>query len=342
VEIDFTKPLTEEAKAYLRQNHAAIAEAGGVVLLDPSKPLTSADVASLKIRYKVAGQDVEETIPDALTKASKAEGAEMRFRSAAEAIKFKEAHDRFVAATKESKMPTDDDLTLVAAGLGVTKEQLAAGLVGGADDTDDVNTGKGKGSHKAAAGIDPSSPEFKAAVAKIVEETYGKRLLPTEYHGQFLSEGFQKQTDQLLKAEITKALAANPVIAKLTAEAGTDKAKKEILGQLTQMYTSTVEQQARGRAIQIAQAGTGDIQEEIPNIVRDCVKQTDPAALLAKVAPQPIVFGAGEPGEVPISVLSNEKVAQVPMDHPDYEANMAKTMGQMIAKQMAVGAPAGT
>lgn len=341
MEIDFTKPLTDEAKAYLKANLPAIGKAAEGLFLDPSKPLTAADVASLKIRYKVAGQDVEESIPDALAKASKAEGAELRFRSAAEAIKFKEAHDRFVAATKESKMPADEDLTLVAAGLGVTKEQLAAGLGGGADDAEGGD--KGKGNHKAAAPtIDPASPEFKAAVQKIVDEQYGKRMFPTEYHQQFNNEGFQKQTEQLLRAEIAKALAADPTIARLTAEAGTDKAKKEILGQLTQMFTSTVEQQARGRAIQIAQAGTGDIQEEIPNIVRECVKQTDPAAILAKVAPQPINFGVSEPGEVPISVLSNEKIARVPMDHPDYEANMAKTMGQMIAKQMAVGTTAGT
>ncbi|MFH0823544.1 MAG: hypothetical protein V2B18_12390, partial [Pseudomonadota bacterium] len=199
MEIEFGKPWTDEQRAYIKANLSAIGEATGSMFLDPSKPLTAAEAATLKIQYKVAGNDVEELLPEVLTKASKAEGAEARFRSAAAAVKFQEAHNRFVAATKEGKMPTDDDLVLVAGGLGVTKEQLAEGLgAAGAEDNDD-NGDKNRGK-KGTTGIDPASPEFQAAVERAVETKFGKRMFPTEYHQQYNNEGFQKQTEQMLRS----------------------------------------------------------------------------------------------------------------------------------------------
>ncbi len=334
IEIDFTKPLTDEQKAYLKEHLPDVEKAAGGVFFDPTVPLTRTDAEQLKIRYKAAGKEIEETIQEALERASKGEGADQRFRQAAEAIKFQEAHTRFVEATTAGQMPTDEDLTLVAAGIGVTKEQLAAGLGGGTADDGDTDKGKAKAPAKGTAPL--SGEDFEAAVEAAVNKRLGKRLLPTEYHGQYLSEGFQKHTDALLKGEIEKALKADPVLAKLGKEAGDDDSKKAILGQMTRMLTSTVEQQARGRAIQIAQAGSGDILEELPGIVKDLVAQADPAAILAKVAPQPIVFGASAPGEVPITVLSKEKVPHVSMDDPNYEDNLVKEIGQQIAQKMAL------
>jgi hypothetical protein len=334
VEIDFTKPFSDEQKAYLAANIKGIESAAGVIAFDPKQPLSRTAAEQLKIVHKIAGEEKELTIWDTAQMAAKAGGAEAAHREKAELEKKQSRYDEFNKAVSEGKMPSDESLVAVAGILGVTKEQLVAGI---ASSDDDASAKPAKGKQAQAVGIDPSSKEFKDAVAATVREQFGKQLLPSEFHAQFLNDGFKAQTDKLLDAEIDKAIKANPVIAKLTKEAGDDKAKQDILTSLVGIFKSTVDQQARGRAIQIAQAGTGDIQEEIPNIVKGVVAQTDPTAILAKVAPQPIIFGASAPGEVPLTVLSKEKIARVPIDHADYEKNLARTMGQQIAQKLVVG-----
>lgn len=340
MEIDFTKDLTDAQKAYLAENLRKIELGTGKVFFDPKTPLTTTDAGQLMVKYTANGKEIEGRLEDVLQRASKADGADKRFQAAADAMKFKEAHDRFVETVQKGDMPSDEDLNIVAAGIGVTKDALVAGI-GGGDDDDGQPAQKGKHSKAAPQPFDMSSPEAQAAMEKFITEKFGSRLLPSQFHGEFLQEGFKKHWEGVLAGQIAKAIQDNPVISKLTKDAGNNTAKKEILAQMTKMYTSTVEQQARGRAIQIAQAGTGDITEEIPGIVKDLVEKTDPAALLARVTPQPINFGVSEPGQLPISVLSGEKVAKVPMGHPDYEANLAKEIGQQLAKEMS-GAGAGT
>jgi hypothetical protein len=331
VEIDFAN-LTDEMKAALKEHMGAIEEATGTISFDPSEPLPRTAMEQLKISPKVDGKTQEMTVWDASQKASLASSTAHEKREAAEAVKFKAAFDKFTAANEAGQMPDADVLDVVAGGLGVTKEALVAGLSG---------EGEGEGEGKSPAAAKPAATATaatldKKAIAKVVEEVVGDRLLPNKYARDFVAAGMDTEATALLTKTITEAIDKDPKLAQIRKDLGENEEKKSILDELTRMYTSTVDKQSRGRIAEMQQAGTGDITEEIPGIVAAVVKDADPSSILAKAAPQPIVLGGGEPGDLPVSIPSNEKLdANLPTDDADFEDNEVKLAMQSIANTRA-------
>jgi hypothetical protein len=332
MEVDFSN-LTDEAKDYLKKHMDDVETATGVIAFDPTKPIGRSAMEQLKIEPTVDGKKVPMSVWEASQKASLAASTAHEKREAAEAKKVVTHLNQFRELTEKGEMPSQEVLDTVASAIGVSRENLVAGLTGEGGGNGDGQAGAKKtNDSNGEAGATMDEKALQALIDKRVEEKYGKRLLPSEFHAQFVNEGMTKHADELLKAEVDKALKSNPEIVKLVKEAGDDKQKQEVITRFQNMYTRTVDKAARGRIAQIARDGTGDITEEIPDIVKDIVDATDPTSILQLVAPQPIHFGAGGPGESDLTILSKEKPEPVPYGHPDYEKHLMQEVGMALAE----------
>ena len=329
-EIDFEN-LTDEMKQALKANLETIEKATGVIAFDPSKPISRSDMEQLKISHKMDGEQKEMSVWDTVQMASKGVAYDKHQRTNSENAKVRAAMKSFREMESLKDMPDDETLELVAQEMGSTKENLVATVKNmfGANDEPAAKPSKAA----VSSGVDTNSKEFKEAVVSTVKELMSDNLVPTKFHGQYLNAGMKKQAEEALQSEIQKAVEADSRLKKLWEAAGDNEQRKEVLGIVTKMLTSTVDKQARGRITEIAAAGEGDILEEIPGIVKGLVEITNPDELLSKVSPQPITFGAAEPGDAAIKILSGDKPEKVSMaDSNLYEDSLAAQIGQKLAE----------
>jgi len=137
----------------------------------------------------------------------------------------------------------------------------------------------------------------------------------------------------MLGVEIDKAVEASPEFQKLREEAGDNKRRQTALTNVVGWLKSTAIKQADGRIAQINAAGKGDIMEDLPDIVKDVFTSNDPTELLATVTPQPdIIFGASEPGEAPITILSDDAKTDLRTDDPNFLDNEVQLIGKALAE----------
>jgi len=331
MDIDFAN-LTDEMKAALKENLEKIEEAAGVVAFDPNEPLSRTAMEQLKIKQKIAGKDEELTVYDAAQKAAKAGGADKAFREKA-ALEARIEHlESFSKAIKNKEMPSDDAFRAVAEVLDTDVPTLRASVgLDQAGDDDQGGTVDTKTQPKGQKATQQSQATKKITLEDL-DASVLERILPTKYHGQHVSQTMKTAADKMLDDEITKALTNSPALAKLQKTAEGNPNQKFVLDEISKVFKSTVDKQARGRIIEMQQTGTGDILEEIPGIVKGLVESTDLSGILAKATPQPIIIGGGEPGDMPLSVLSGEKLKDdLRTDDPDYLDNEVKIMAQRLA-----------
>lgn len=337
MEIDFEN-LTEEAKQALKDNLESIEKVAGVVAFDPSKPITRSDMEQLTIKHQMDGEQREMSVWDTVQMASKGVAFDKHQRTNSENAKVRAALKSVREMESLDDMPDAATLEIVANEMGTTKDNLEASLKNSFS-AGDPPAKPPVSKQTPGSGIDTNSKEFKDAVVAAVKEGMGDHLVPTKYHGAFLNDGMKAQAEAALKSEIDKVIAEDPRLKKMAEEVGDDEQRKSVLATVTGMLTSTVDKQARGRITQIAAAGQGDILEEIPGIVKDLVEITKPDELLSKVAPQPINFGASEPGDAALTILSGEKPETVSMAEDNlYEDNLAKRIGQKLVETQAASA----
>lgn len=327
MDIDFGN-LTDEMKAELKKNLEKIEDATGVVAFDPSKPMSRAAMEQIKITQKIAGKDEELTVYEAAQRAAKAGGADAALRESSEAKAFKKAFDEFKTKTEAGEIPDDRILAIVAPALNVDVATLKASITAEAGSDDTKKTTKAS----AAAAVD------EEAITKKVIESLTKQglLLPNKYAGDFLRDGMDLEGQKVLKDEVDKALAKDGRLTALLKKAEENPQHKGLLEKLSKGIPSTVQKLTRGRLAEIREAGTGNIVEEIPGIVADVVKDIDYDGILAMAAPQPIIMGGGESGDLDIKILSNEKPKDdLSTDDPDYLNNEVKIYAQRLAKEHA-------
>ncbi len=336
MEIDFSN-LTDDMKAEISKNVSAFEKTTGRISFDPNKPLDRSDMEQLKISHKMDGEQREMSVWDTTQMASKGVAYDKHQRTNTANQKLADATKTIREFKQGDELPDDATLELVAGAWGVEKDQIVAGLQGQSADSEPDK--KDKGDDKVAANeIKTDTKAFEEAVNKAVEKTVGDRLLTSKYHGQWLDGQISADGDKMLADEIEKAMGDNPDIKKLAAEAGDDEQKKAVLESLSKIFVSTVDKQARGRIAQINSAGEGDIQEEIPGIVKDIVTSTDPADLMAKIAPQPIIFKGASESDKSVTILSKETPDKVDMGEPGYEEYEMQMMGRKVAELTAENA----
>jgi hypothetical protein len=337
MDIDFEN-LTDEMKEALGKNVSAFESATGRISFDPSKPLDRSDMEQLKISHKMDGEQREMSVWDTTQMASKGVAFDKHQRVNTANQKLADATTTIREFKQGDTLPDDATLELVAAAWGVDKAQIVAGLQGGAAEPD-PEPNKDKGGKKVdAKDIQTDTQAFKDAVTKAVEEQFGDRLLSSKYHGQWVDGRISEDGDKLLAKEIQKVMEENPQLKKLRDDAGDDEQKKSVLASLTKIYVSTVDKQARGRIAQINSAGEGDIQDEIPGIVKDIVALTDPSDLMATIAPQPIIFKGASESDESVTILSKETPDKVEMGDPGYEEYEMQMMGRRAAELSAENA----
>lgn len=338
MEIDFNN-LTDEAKQALKDNLEKIESATGVIAFDPTKPLSRTDMEQLKISHKMDGEIKDMSVWDATQMASKGVAYDKHQRTNSENAKVRAAMKTFREMESIDDMPDDATLDLVAAEMGCSKETLVASVKNMyAPEAKPAAPANGKPAASSGT-LDFNSKEFKQAVAAAAKEMLGDQLVKNPFGNSFLNEQMKIQAEAKLKEEIGKAITADPRYAKLVKEAGNNEQRKGVLDIVTKMLTSTVDKQARGRITEIAAAGEGDILEEIPGLVQELVEITNPSELLSKVTPQAMTFAGSEPGDAAITILSNDKPEVVSMsDENLYEENLAKQIGQRVARSQMAGA----
>ena len=334
MDIDFTKPLTDEAKAYLKANLGKVEEAAGGVAIDPNEPLSRTAMEQLKIRHKIAGQEEDFSVWDGVQRASKAGGAEKAMKDAAEALTLKGALDRIKAANAIGQQPTDEDSALVLGALHPNPEALL-----GEDDGDQGTRGNGKGGKTAKAAADPDLEHKIAAAIDAGLKRIEKRLLPTEHHGAFLSEQLDAEAQKILRQAAEKSVKEDPRRKEIEKKIGTDANRKEIMAIYDRAAIDTVVQQATGRIQEIkASGGSGDILSEMKGLAEGVVAAMNPQAMLDRAVPQPILIGGGGPDDLPLTVPSAQDAPARPkLDDPEFADKTAALWAHRIASQQMAG-----
>lgn len=325
MEIDFTKPLTDEAKAYLKANVEKIEEAAGVIAFDPAEPLSRTAMEQLKVRHKIAGKDETFTVWDAAQSKTKVGGADALMQKAGEAMKLAEAAGRIKEALAAGENPDDDDAKFVQKALS----DDPAAFLGKPDD--------GKNKRSKIEDQKSDSPARKVTLADLDPEVR-ELMFPTKHHGAFVGEQLDAEATRILKETITKGLANDPKRKAVEAKLGRDANKQSIMASFDKMAIDTLDQQARGRIAELRGSGTdGDILGEIPGIVGRFVANMDPQTILDKAAPQAILLGGSSPDDAPLRVLSDEDLSAIPKFDSNWPEAMARRAVQKLAAQQ-VGA----
>jgi hypothetical protein len=332
MEIDFAKPWTDEAKAYLKANLGKIEEATGVVTLDPKEPLSRTAMEQLKIHHKIAGQDEDFSVWDGVQRAAKAGGADKAMKDAKDALAYKAAADRIREANVNGATPSDEDVNLVLGGLHPDPQSLLH--------EDDEQPAKGKGSKAKASAGDDIEQRINAAVA-----AYDKKLrdsgllLRTPHHGMFLDEQLGGEANRIINEAAKKAVANDPKRKAVEAKIGKDPNRRAIMDVYDKTCIDTVVSQARGRMKELQGQDGADILAEMPKIAEGIVATMDPQAMIDRAAPQPILLGGSSPDDMPLRVLStDEPPARPKLDDADFEDKMAQRWAHRTAKEAAAAA----
>ena len=152
--------------------------------------------------------------------------------------------------------------------------------------------------------------------------------------GEKMSEDATKTLDTIIKESLDK----HPQLSKYREQAKTNPQIKALLASMENIAKRTVTTDSLRRIDQMRAAGSGDILAEMPGIVNEGVKSLDLDTILPLAAPQPILLGASEPGQTPLTVLSHETVKELPRSDPHCFDNEKKAFILALAKQAAGGA----
>jgi len=329
MDINLENPTAEQIEA-LKKAIPGLTDKLGVLVLNPAEPLSREQMEKLTIEHKIDGEQVKFSVWDGAQAKSLATSAAKDKREASDLRKRLEqmeanekAFETFRAAADKGEVPPAEVIALVAKTIGVEPDDVVAGLQSSSDGGN--GDGKDKAKGKPAAGDRKIKWED-------LDPTVQKRFL-SEVHSDFLSEQMSKDAEGALAKHITDTLAKHPAVVKFRKDTENDPNKKAILDNLEKLATRAVNKESRGRIAQMQTAGTGDILAEMPGIVDGVVKELDFDSILAKAAPQPILLGAGEPGQTPLTVLSNEKVDDsLRLNDPNWKNNEVKGIMLDLAK----------
>ncbi|MFH0981814.1 MAG: hypothetical protein V2A79_09775 [Planctomycetota bacterium] len=323
MDIDFTKPLTDEQKEYLKANLEHVEAATGTIAFDTKEPLSRTAMEQLKVKHQIAGREQEFSVWDAVQGKAKAGGADEAVKKAKDALKVVDAADRIKAAQDNGEDADPADIMLVASRLVSDPEALLAAA-------DDGKNGKDKKPAPRAAATDQPRQVKLVELDPEVREL----LLPTKHHRAFVGELLDAEGEKILKENITKALANDPKRKAVEAKLGSDANKKAIMAAYDKIAIGTVDQQARGRIVELRGSGEGgDILGEIPAIAARFVETMNPQTILDKALPQPILLGGRSPDDAPLKVLSDEDLTAIPKFDATWPEEMAKRAAQKLARE---------
>jgi hypothetical protein len=281
---------------------------GGTPTPDPNAPPAS-PTDETKVVVKVDGQDREMTLGELKASASKSEGADARFRQAADAVKTQQL------VTK-----------LMSSETGLQREEATqlSRLVGGkAEDFmfEAPATPPAPGTPPAAPGTPPATPATKVSYDDLDEDV-------REEFDEAKKQRYLRKVEET-KTEVKNSLDNHADFIKIIDRVPEDR--RSALGdELFEMVFEEVSRQVLSR------------QAYGPDLVADCIKKMTgriervgipTKSTNAEIVELPITTDGVGPSKLSISELSSDKpIERVPITDKSYADNFVKRLGQRLLK----------